>query len=85
MGTKEPWAERVDPQVDFFWGTRPPIAVATSGATSLQVVIPAGAWQAEWLDPKSGAIVKRERVTGGGTRTLASPDYDEDIALRLSR
>jgi len=82
---KEAWMERVDPQVDFSWGTRPPIVLATSGETSLQVAVPEGIWQAEWLDTKSGTIVKRERVTGGATRTLQSPAYDDDIALRLLR
>jgi PA14 domain len=82
---KEAWMERVDPQVDFSWGTDPPVAIVTSGATSLQIAVPEGNWQAEWLDTKSGTIVKRERVTGGATRPLVSPPYDDDIALRLLR
>jgi PA14 domain len=82
---KEPWEERVDAQVDFSWGNRPPVTVAAPDSTSLQIALPEGPWQVEWLDPASGMIVKRDRVTGGATRTLLSPAYDDDIALRLLR
>jgi hypothetical protein len=41
---------------------------------------------AEWLNPVTGAIDRREEVThGGGVAQLASPSYGEDIALRLVR
>jgi hypothetical protein len=56
-----------------------------AGVPQLQLALPDGEWQAEWLDPKSGLVVGSERVTGGATRTLSSPVYDEDIALRLVR
>jgi hypothetical protein len=56
-----------------------------AGVTQLQLALPDGEWQAEWLDPKSGSVVGSERVTGGATRTLSSPVYEEDIALRLVR
>jgi len=64
---------------------KPPVTVAPPAATELQVALPEGGWDAEWLDPKSGSIMSRERVTGGATRTLSSPVYDEDIAVRLVR
>jgi hypothetical protein len=60
-------------------------AVATSGTTALQLAVPAGTWQAEWVDTTSGTVVGRERVTGGALRTLVSPEYADDIALRLVR
>jgi hypothetical protein len=82
---KEPWGERTDPQVDFAWGTRSPIAGGTGGATALQIALTDGVWQAEWLDTTSGEIVRRTRVTGGGVRTLEAPAYDADIALRMIR
>jgi hypothetical protein len=82
---KESWGERTDPQVDFAWGTRSPIAGGTGGATALQIALTDGVWQAEWLDTTSGEIVRRTRVTGGGVRTLEAPAYDADIALRMIR
>jgi hypothetical protein len=62
-----------------------PKAVPSSGPTSLQLVIPDGTWHAEWVETTSGTVLARERVIGGGTRTLVSPDYVDDIALRLVR
>ena len=66
-------------------GSKVPVPVAAPASTQLQLALPEGEWEAEWLDPKSGSVVGRERVTGGGTRTLASPVFDEDIALRLRK
>jgi hypothetical protein len=62
-----------------------PRAVPSSGPTSLQLAIPDGTWHAEWVETTSGTVLARERVIGGGTRTLVSPDYVDDIALRLVR
>jgi hypothetical protein len=51
---------------------------------NLELAVPAGRYRAEWLNPRSGAIDKQESVDhGGGSLTLASPQYEEDIALRL--
>ena len=50
----------------------------------IEVVLPDGNWHATWIDTTTGAVVKQERVTGGGTRTVMSPTYDDDIALRLT-
>ena len=79
------WTERVDPQVDFAWGTNPPVASASPGPTVLKVELPPGTWQAEWVDTKVGTVVGRTRIDGGGVRDLASPAYETDIALRLRR
>jgi hypothetical protein len=51
----------------------------------LQVDLPAGDYAAEWIDTKTGKKVKAEDVSGGGVRTLRSPVYAEDIALRILR
>ena len=51
----------------------------------LQVDLPAGDYVAEWIDTRSGAKAKAEDVSGGGVRTLKSPGYAEDIALRILR
>lgn len=51
----------------------------------LQLEIPDGLWRAEWIDTLTGAVVRTLDVNGGGTRTIASPDYAVDVALRLRR
>ncbi|HEY1203731.1 MAG: hypothetical protein ABSH46_02690 [Bryobacteraceae bacterium] len=57
-----------------------------AGPARLELAIAAGAYGAEWVDTKTGAVIKRERVAhGGGTLVLASPAFDEDIALRVLR
>ncbi len=53
---------------------------------SLVLELPAGTFQAEWLNPIHGKIDKREKIShAGGAVTLASPRYAPDIALRLVR
>ena len=51
----------------------------------LQVDLPAGDYAAEWIDTRTGAKARAEDVSGGGVRTLKSPGYAEDIALRILR
>jgi hypothetical protein len=56
--------------------------MAQIGGTKL----PEGRWEASWLDPKSGRWVRRERFShAGGARRLASPEYTEDLAVRVLR
>jgi hypothetical protein len=53
---------------------------------NLELAVPAGRYRAEWLNPRTGAIDKHEEVAHQGSRlTLASPSYEEDLALRLLR
>jgi hypothetical protein len=79
------WAQRDDAQVNFSWGTKPPLSAESAGPTALQVELADGVWQAEWLDTKTGAVVQKARVDGGALRTFDAPPYDTDIALRLRR
>lgn len=58
-----------------------PVAVPVSAA--LQVALPPGRWRAEWLDPKAGNVVARAEVDGAGIHTLKSPEFTDDIALRI--
>lgn len=52
----------------------------------LAIELPAGAYKAQWVDTKTGAVAAEEAFThGGGVRTLASPAYKDDIALRITR
>ena len=60
------WAQRDDAQVDFAWGVKPPFSGESAGPTALQIELTDGVWQAEWLDTKSGTVVRRTRVDGGG-------------------
>jgi hypothetical protein len=63
-------------------------AIYIRGGTqaTLEVEMPAGKYRAEWINTKTGAVDKSEDFEhSGGTRKLASPDYREDIALRVRR
>lgn len=63
-------------------------AIYVHGGTwaELLVDLPAGSYRAEWVNTKTGAVDKAERFEhAGGNRTLASPDYVEDVALRIKR
>jgi hypothetical protein len=77
--------ERIDAVVDFAWGNKPPLGPEPTATTALQIAVPEGTWQAEWVDTTSGTVVARDRVTGGAVRALRAPSFDEDIALRLVR
>jgi hypothetical protein len=63
-------------------------AVYVRGGTAaeLSLELPAGAYSAEWVNPRTGRVEKVETFRHeGGDRTLASPVYAEDIALRVKR
>ena len=52
----------------------------------LVLELPSGTYRAEWVDTKTGRADKAERFRhDGGRRTLRSPAYSEDIALRVVR
>ncbi|HXN48705.1 MAG TPA: hypothetical protein VN893_18790 [Bryobacteraceae bacterium] len=57
------------------------IYLTGAGPARLELAIPPGTYAAEWIDPKTGAILKRERVVQG---LLTTPPFEDDIALRLS-
>jgi len=47
--------------------------------------LPAGSYRAEWVDPKTGAASPAaEFAHAGGPKELASPEFAEDVALRLA-
>lgn len=61
-------------------------AIYLKGGTQadLTLDLPVGSYQAEWIDTKTGRVAQAEPFEqGGGSRTLASPVYSEDIALRI--
>ncbi len=52
--------------------------------TSLVVELPKGKYTAEWINTKTGGTDKKETFEhAGGNRTLNSPMYEDDIALRI--
>ena len=61
-------------------------AIYVSGGTKAELVIdlPAGAFRAAWLNTKTGKVEQTDSFQHpGGQKTLTSPAYTEDIALRL--
>jgi len=63
-------------------------AIYVNGGTQaeLDVELPTGCYKAEWLDPRTGRVEKSETFTHArGARTIVSPTYSEDMALRVNR
>ena len=76
---------RVDAVVDFYWGASDP-SPASAPPARLAFDLPAGAYHAAWVNTMTGKVDKAERFQHrGGIRTLLSPPYADDIALRLKR
>ena len=50
------------------------------------VKLPPGRYHAEWVDPETGSVLSSEELTHeGGNRTLKTPAYKVDIALKIKR
>jgi hypothetical protein len=61
-------------------------AIYVNGGTKveLKISLPKGHYYAEWVDTKTGRIEKTEEFNhASGNKILFSPDYKEDIALRI--
>ncbi len=57
---------------------------AAQQTAKLAIDLPQGRYRAEWIDTKSGRLAKREDISHrGGSATLVSPSYSQDIALRV--
>ncbi len=53
---------------------------------NLEIELPPGRYRAEWVSPLTGTVEgSREFEHPGGAAVLASPEYPEDIALRIRR
>jgi hypothetical protein len=64
------------------------VYVVTLGKYSetLMLNLPRGSYQAEWVNPASGTIIRTEKfVHKGGNRIATSPTYLVDTALRIKR
>ena len=51
----------------------------------LDIKIPKGNYNLEWLNPLTGKIEKKEKVVSHDKVSILSPSYKEDIALRITR
>jgi hypothetical protein len=57
-----------------------------AGDTELKITLPAGSYDAAWIDTKTGGVAKEESVRhSGGVHAFTAPAYDQDIALRIRR
>ncbi len=51
----------------------------------LDIKIPKGNYNLEWLNPLTGKIEKKEKVVSQDKISILSPAYKEDIALKITR
>jgi hypothetical protein len=58
---------------------------AVPQSMSLTLFLPSGNYRAEWMDPISGKTAKKERVKSPGAVTLASPEFQREMALAIRR
>ena len=53
---------------------------------TLQLRLPAGEYAAEWVNPRTGQVDRRDTVRAAGELTpLTAPAFEQDLALRLRR
>ena len=76
---------RTDPAIDFDWNLKSLSSseIIQSGPT-LALELPARCYRADWVDTKSGAVLKSESIKhSGGAWQAKFPDFKNDIALRV--
>jgi hypothetical protein len=55
------------------------------GKADLRLTLPAGRYSVQWIDPVSGKPAKNQALDHpGGEATLSSPEFAEDIALKIA-
>jgi hypothetical protein len=63
-------------------------AVYAHGGSKVKLALqlPAGPYRAEWLNPRTGKVEKTQQIEAHGDGVdVDSPDYEEDVALRIRR
>jgi hypothetical protein len=78
---------RTDAKMDFDWAQKGPFPLETR-QHSFEVLldVSSGTYTADWMNPKTGAIDKSQNFSHpGGARSLDSPLFSEDVALRIRR
>lgn len=82
---------RTDATIDFDWSEESPFRgpiqpAVTNQIATLAVDLLGGTYQAEWINPQTGQVEKKETFQHrGGIRLLESPSYSDDIALGIKR
>jgi len=81
---------RYDKEVNFIWDAgASPFAIVNSAPETpsyLLVDLPAGNYQAEWLQTATGKTFDRtEFKHNGGTKKIGLPDYSEGVVLSLKK
>ena len=76
---------RNDPVIDFDWSRADPfMGGAVRQPVELAVDLPAGHYDAAWVEPVSGKVSKQAELShAGGETVLTSPEFDEDVALTI--
>jgi hypothetical protein len=65
-------------------GAQYAIHITGGSQANLQVNLPAGSYKADWVNTKTGAVDGTSTFAhAGGNRTISSPSYSEDIALKI--
>jgi len=55
-----------------------------AGTADIGLDLPPGRYRAEWVDPKSGTVVRGEALEhSGGRKSVRAPAFDEDLALAI--
>ncbi len=77
---------RNDPAIDFDWSKQSPFPKPRQATPAeLKLALPAGDYQAEWIEPKTGTASASENFQHtGGEKILSSPAFTEDVALKLT-
>ena len=58
--------------------------IVHGGQVKSEISLPAGDYKIEWMDPVSGAYMKKETSShSGGKLTISSPPFRYDIAVRI--
>jgi hypothetical protein len=63
-------------------------AIYLKGGTKAELVLelPTGQYVSEWIDTKMGTVNESQHINhNGGNVILSSPEFSEDIALRILR
>ncbi len=84
---KEPWRQRVDTSIHFDWDSQSPFpSTVESQPLRLEVTVPTGNWQATWISPLTGSILKQfDLHHNEGALVVEAPLFRDDIALKLVR
>jgi hypothetical protein len=61
------------------------VYIRGGSAAEFSIELPKSSYTVAWINPKNGEVEKRETFEhAGGEKTLASPPYTQDIALRIT-